>query len=93
MAWARIFWAAFMKVEDLIVAQILRSPGFHRGVGRIHKSVEELRYGRSVHEPLKQGEATADPTRGQGGGFLKHFVDELKNQARGTPTDVAPPKK
>jgi hypothetical protein len=33
----------------------------------------------------------ADPT--QTSSFFKHFIEELKNQARGTPTDVPPPQK
>lgn len=38
--------------------QILRSPGFHRGVGRIHRYVDEKRNGPMPHEPLRQGQAT-----------------------------------
>lgn len=26
-----------------------------------------------------------------GGGFMKHFIDELRNQARGTPSEPPPP--
>lgn len=33
---------------------------------------------------------TEDP--GKADGFLRHFVEELRNQARGTPTEP-PPKK
>ncbi|KXX74039.1 hypothetical protein MMYC01_209554 [Madurella mycetomatis] len=93
MAWGRLLWAVYLRVEDLIVAQVLRSPGFHRGVRRIHRTVEDIRYGRDPSEPLRQGEATADPHRTEG--FLKHFINELRNQARGRPTDVppTPPKK
>ncbi|KAL2131703.1 hypothetical protein VTI74DRAFT_4722 [Chaetomium olivicolor] len=92
--WGRLLWAVYLRVEDLIVAQILRSPTFHRGVRRIHRTVEDIRYGRNPSEPLRQGEATADPSRS--GTFLKHFIEELRNQARGKPTDVpptTPPKK
>lgn len=32
---------------------------------------------------------TEDP--GKADGFLRHFVDELRNQARGTPTEPPPP--
>ncbi|KAK4235091.1 hypothetical protein C8A03DRAFT_46697 [Achaetomium macrosporum] len=86
--WARLMWAAWLRVEDLIVAQILRSPSFHRGVRRIHRTVEELRYGRDPSEPLRQGEATADPTGSSS--FLRHFFEELKNQARGKPSEPPP---
>ncbi|KAK3305579.1 uncharacterized protein B0T15DRAFT_511476 [Chaetomium strumarium] len=109
--WARLMWAAWLRIEDVIVAQVrfrfdaasvarlltsrvlqlLRSPSFHRGVRRIHRTVEELRYGRDPSEPLRQGEATADPTRSSN--FLKHFFDELKNQARGKPSEPPNPPK
>ncbi|CAP62205.1 uncharacterized protein PODANS_5_11710, partial [Podospora anserina S mat+] len=73
--------------------KILQSPGFHHGVRRIHRRVEDFRYGRNPHEPLRQGEASADPREGyeQARSFFKYFIDELKNQAKGRPTDVAPP--
>ncbi|KAK4664532.1 uncharacterized protein QC763_511710 [Podospora pseudopauciseta] len=93
MAWARILWQVYLRVEDHIVARILQSPGFHHGVRRIHRRVEDFRYGRNPHEPLRQGEASADPREGyeQARSFFKYFIDELKNQAKGRPTDVAPP--
>ncbi|KAK4177157.1 hypothetical protein QBC36DRAFT_345672 [Triangularia setosa] len=99
MAWARILWQVYLRVEDHIVARILQSPSFHHGVRRIHRRVEDFRYGRNPHEPLRQGEASADPREGneQARTFFKYFMDELKNQAKGKPTDVtsppAPPKK
>ncbi|AEO67668.1 4df078db-4c21-4391-9e20-c6c0809050e8 [Thermothielavioides terrestris] len=86
--WARLFWTLYLSVEDRIVHFILRSPSFHRGVRRIHRTVENLRYGRDPNEPLRQGEATAEPSRSQS--FLKHFIEELRNQARGKPTDLPP---
>ncbi|KAL6875164.1 hypothetical protein J3F83DRAFT_548290 [Trichoderma novae-zelandiae] len=76
--------------------QILRQPGFHRAVGRIHRAINEKHHGRNPHEPLAPGEATADPNPGgRPDGFLKHFLSELKNQARGRPSDVSnkPPTK
>ncbi|KAL5601462.1 hypothetical protein BROUX41_002555 [Berkeleyomyces rouxiae] len=77
--------------EDQIVAHILRRPGFHRAVGKIQRSVDDMRYGRNPDEPLRPGEATeeqraAGDTTTQGGSFMAHFVQELKNQARGVPT-------
>ncbi|KAK1753599.1 hypothetical protein QBC47DRAFT_430393 [Echria macrotheca] len=64
---------------------VLRIPAFHHGVRRIHRTIEDFRYGRNPHEPLRPGEATEDPekVRGDGGGFLRYFVEELRNQARG----------
>lgn len=89
--WGRLFWAVYLRFEDFLVATLLRSPTFHNGVRRIHRVVQEIRYGRDPNEPLRPGEATADPT--QTSSFFKHFIEELKNQARGTPTDVPPPQK
>lgn len=87
MAW---HWWALRTVaafEDRIVELILRRPGFHRAVGRIHKSVHEARHGRNPHEPLHQGEASANPNPSDG--FLKHFKDEILRQFSGKPTDLA----
>ncbi|KAL1887903.1 hypothetical protein Sste5346_009907 [Sporothrix stenoceras] len=81
---------AVMAMEDIFVQKLLASPGFHGIVRRIHRGVHEARYGRDPNEPLRKGEATADPNKGSGGGgsrgFLSHFVEELQNQARGTTT-------
>ncbi|QGI67459.1 hypothetical protein CEK26_011410 [Fusarium fujikuroi] len=69
--------------------EILRQPGFHRAVTRIHKTIHEKQHGRNPHEPLAPGEATADPnTAGKNSEFAKHFLDEIKNQFRGKPTDI-----
>lgn len=60
--------------------QILRRPGFHRFVGRIHRTIDEKRHGPSPDEPLRPGEATEEPGRES---FISHFAKELRNQARG----------
>ncbi|KAH0439204.1 hypothetical protein CcaCcLH18_02999 [Colletotrichum camelliae] len=78
---------ALVAFEDVIIRQILRSPGFHRGVGRIQRFVDEKQNGPMPHEPLRQGEASANP---EDRGFAHHFFQELKNQFRGTPTDPPP---
>lgn len=84
---------ALRHMEDAIVSQILRSPGFHNGVRAIHRRVQDYRYGRNPDEPLRPGEATEDPSVGKTG-FLTHFIDEIRNQIRGTPSnDVQPPQK
>ncbi|KXJ90035.1 hypothetical protein Micbo1qcDRAFT_73527 [Microdochium bolleyi] len=75
-----------VAAEDYIVAQILRSPAFHRGVRSIHDRVNEHRHGRNPHEPLRPGEASRDPDQQSASGFFGHFVDELRNQARGRPS-------
>ncbi|EXV06449.1 uncharacterized protein G6M90_00g044770 [Metarhizium brunneum] len=91
--WALRLVQAF---EDRIIEAILRQPGFHRAVGRIHRTIHEQRHGRNPHEPLAPGEATADPNAtGRRQSFLRHFLDEIKNQFQGKPTDLAnkkPPK-
>ncbi|KAK3994493.1 hypothetical protein QBC44DRAFT_322753 [Cladorrhinum sp. PSN332] len=92
MAFGRLLWAAVLQAEDFLVRQILRSPGFHRGVQRIHRTVQEVKYGRNPNEPLKPGEATANPHKVDPDSFFKHFTDELKNQWKGRPTEL-PPKK
>lgn len=93
MAWH--WWAlrTVIALEDRIVETILRRPGFHRAVGRIQKTVHEAQHGRNPHEPLNQGEASADPNR-TNTGFFKMFKDEITNQFKGKPTDLAkePPK-
>ncbi|KAK3186566.1 hypothetical protein K4F52_004606 [Lecanicillium sp. MT-2017a] len=93
------YWYALRVIqafEDRIIQVILRQPGFHRAVGRIHRTIHEKQYGRNPHEPLNPGEATADPNSAdQRRSFIKYFFDELRNQARGKPTDIAdkPPYK
>ncbi|KAK0649119.1 hypothetical protein B0T16DRAFT_456561 [Cercophora newfieldiana] len=89
--WGRVFWSLYLGVETKIVESILRIPAFHHGVGKIHKMVQDLRHGRDPNEPMRQGEATEDPEKLKPESFLRHFVDELRNQARGTPTDDDPP--
>ncbi|RSL86419.1 hypothetical protein CEP51_002784 [Fusarium floridanum] len=60
-----VYWWALRLIqsfEDHIVASILRRPGFHRAVGKIHKTINEKQYGRNPHEPLAPGEATGQPS-------------------------------
>ncbi|KAH6649562.1 hypothetical protein F5144DRAFT_597106 [Chaetomium tenue] len=86
--WGRLLWEVFLRFENVLVSQILRSPGFHRGVRRVHRTVEDIRYGRDPTDPLRQGEATAEPNRSSN--FIKYFIEELRNQARGKPTNPPP---
>jgi len=82
-----------VNLEDVLVRRILQIPGFHHGVRKIHRTVEDLRHGRDPNEPLRPGEATRDPNKPQVklDVFFKHFTAELKNQALGRPTDLPPP--
>jgi hypothetical protein len=76
-------------VANLTTVQLLRSPAWHRFVRRVHRAVEEGKYGRDPTEPLRPGEATEDPGRASTG-FLKYFIEEMKNQAKGKPTESPP---
>ncbi|RYP65779.1 hypothetical protein DL771_008144 [Monosporascus sp. 5C6A] len=88
-AFAYRFYATTYN-NDAIVDKLLRSPTFHRGVRRIHRNIEDYKYGRDPHDPLRPGEATRDPNAGTSG-FMNHFIDELRSQLRGTPTNPPPP--
>ncbi|KAK0384672.1 hypothetical protein NLU13_8758 [Sarocladium strictum] len=97
---AHPFWWALRLIHAFEVGRrcptILKQPGFHRAVGRVHRTIHEKQYGRNPHEPLAPGEATADPNNpGRTQSFLKHFFDELRNQSRGKATDLPhePPRK
>lgn len=84
MAWHWYALRAIQTMEDRIVALILRQPGFHRAVGRVHKSIHERKHGRDPHEPLAQGEATREQGVGKrGDGFWRHFREEIGRQVRG----------
>ncbi|KAH6896706.1 hypothetical protein B0T10DRAFT_162477 [Thelonectria olida] len=93
------WWALriIQSFEDKIVTSILKQPGFHRAVGKIHRKIDEVQNGRNPNEPLAPGEATAEPNPdGRRALFAKHFYDELKNQFQGKPTELPPdrpPKK
>ena len=50
---------AFVLFENAMVARLLRSPSFHRGVRAIHRRVQDYKHGRDPNEPLRQGEATS----------------------------------
>ena len=60
---------------------LLASPTFHRGVRKVHKKVHEIRHGK---DPADMGGTNIDsPDGSQSNRFLKHYMDELKNQFRG----------
>ncbi|KAK4443306.1 hypothetical protein QBC34DRAFT_386384 [Podospora aff. communis PSN243] len=86
-----LLWAIWLRLENKIVASILQIPAFHHGVRRIHRIIHDAQHGRDPNEPLRQGEATEDPETVKSESFMKHFVEELRNQAHGTPTEVDNP--
>ncbi|KAG8162133.1 hypothetical protein KVR01_007898 [Diaporthe batatas] len=89
--WLNYIIRTALILEDYIVARILRSPGFHNTVRRIHRRVQDQRHGRDPNEPLRPGEATELPGPNDNKSFPKYFVEELMNQFRGSPTNPPPP--
>ncbi|KAH8777339.1 hypothetical protein F5883DRAFT_234388 [Diaporthe sp. PMI_573] len=89
--WVNYIIRTALILEDYIVERILRSPGFHNTVRRIHRRVQDQRHGRDPNEPLRPGEATELPGPNDNKSFPKHFVEELMNQFRGSPTNPPPP--
>ncbi|KAK7968673.1 hypothetical protein PG988_007746 [Apiospora saccharicola] len=69
------------------VPVLLRSPSFHAGVRRVHRVIDEKQNGpHPGGEPMRPGEATEEQGVPTKGAFLRYFVEELGNQAMGTPT-------
>lgn len=62
-------------LEGWAVEQLLRTPGFHRGVEKVAKTVHRVRNGLPREE--KGGTNIERP---EGSGFGQHFFDELKTQ-------------
>ncbi|KAK9420613.1 hypothetical protein SUNI508_06353 [Seiridium unicorne] len=90
-----LFWlvaTVVLPTAETVINRFVRSPQFHRGVQRIHRAVEDYKYGRDPNDPLRQGEATRDPKLERAPGFFKYFTEELRNQMRGQPTEDLPPK-
>ncbi|PSS07039.1 hypothetical protein M430DRAFT_45865 [Amorphotheca resinae ATCC 22711] len=72
--WLRVF-------EVWLTARLLKSPAFHRAVGRVHKKVHELRYGK---DPAEMGGTQIDKPGGTDfNKFLRYYVEELKEQFYG----------
>jgi hypothetical protein len=85
----RTMYVDSLESQEQLVQRLLASPMFHRGVRAIHRTVDELRHGRDPNDPIRQGEATQEPSKP---GFIKYFIAELRDQVRGTESkDVPPP--
>jgi len=61
--------------ESWAVVQLLRSQAFHRAVRGVHRQIHRMRNGTPLEE---MGGTKMDVA--QRDSFLKHFVDELKDQ-------------
>ncbi|TLD30891.1 hypothetical protein PspLS_01834 [Pyricularia sp. CBS 133598] len=86
MPW-RLFYR-ILGIEERLVEHILRQPGWHRFVGRIHRRVDEFQNGPMPNQStLRPGQATEDPNRR---GFVYHFVEEIKSAFR-QPNGPPPP--
>lgn len=84
-----------------LTARLLASPTFHRGVRRVHKKVHELQHGKDPAEMggtnidgeagchpavrIQHADELAVPGGSDSQRFLNHYMEELKNQFRGTP--------
>lgn len=61
-----------------LVETLLRSPGFHRTVQKVHKQIHEFQHGKP---PEYYGGTNLEEPAQQSGGvknFMKLFVEELK---------------
>lgn len=61
-----------------MVERLLRSPTFHRGVGQVHKTINEWRHGKL---PEDMGGTKLDNPHKDS--FFKLFMEELKNGHKG----------
>lgn len=68
-------WLALL--ESFLVQQLLRTPGFHRGVEKVARQVHRVRHG--IH-PDDMGGTKIDTPGGSSSEFRKHFLDEIKGQ-------------
>ncbi|GAB7366200.1 hypothetical protein MBLNU230_g7760t1 [Neophaeotheca triangularis] len=66
-------WLAFL--EAWAVQQLLRTPGFHRGVEKFAKTV--YRYRNNLPPEQKGGTHLDDPSKQS---FVKHYFEELQTQ-------------
>ncbi|KAL1623994.1 hypothetical protein SLS56_008046 [Neofusicoccum ribis] len=69
MIWLRV-------LEVWATTRLLSSPAFHRGVQNLYRRYSRLRHGTPMEE---MGGTNIDRNRPS---FLKHFMDELKDQFR-----------
>ncbi|KAL4820905.1 hypothetical protein BDW67DRAFT_180457 [Aspergillus spinulosporus] len=68
-------------IEVWLTTQLLRSPGFHRMVGRVHGKVQRLRHGTPAEE--MGGNNIENTAPGPVKQFFQYFKEEIKEQLKG----------
>jgi hypothetical protein len=77
-------WLANTTTTLFTSRQLLQSPTFHRAVRKVHKKVHEIQRGEKLVDPSEaRGGTNIDRPRPDPRRFLKHYMDELKDQFRG----------
>jgi len=72
-------------IEKRLIETLLRSPSFHRGVQKVHKTVHHLQHGKP---PEYYGGTHIDPEQEASRGvknFFKLFWEELKTGHKSEP--------
>ncbi|CAL3971827.1 unnamed protein product [Diplocarpon coronariae] len=77
MAWIRL-------LEVWLTAKLLSSPAFHRAVKKIHKKVQEVKRGEKLIDPAETTNTCMERRKLDPQRFLRHYLDELKDQFKGT---------
>ncbi|KAK2628965.1 hypothetical protein QTJ16_002068 [Diplocarpon rosae] len=75
-------WVQF--VEVWLTRRLLASPTFHRAVKRVHKKVHEIQRGEKLIDPSELTGTNIDRARLDPQRFLRHYMDELRDQFKGT---------
>lgn len=72
-------------LEVWITARLLASPIFHRVVRRAHKKVHEIKRGEKLYDTSEGGGTNIEiPGADNAKKFVKHFLEEVKDQFRGS---------
>ncbi|KAH7369819.1 hypothetical protein BKA65DRAFT_5640 [Rhexocercosporidium sp. MPI-PUGE-AT-0058] len=77
MVWLRI-------AEVWLTARLLNSTTFHKVVKRVHKKVHEIQRGEKLEDPSEMGGTNIDAPKPDAQRFLRYYMEELKDQFRGT---------
>ena len=66
------------------IPQLLESAIFHKVVKRVHKKVHEIKLGEKLEDPSEMGGTNIDTPKPDAQRFLRYYMEELKDQFRGT---------